>query len=602
MRIIEKNKDFIDKALNAISANEFFKTLTITQRENIVSKVAVFEEYEDGEYLVRLGESGDSLLVIIEGIVSVLIGEGEEHFEISRLEESQMIGEMALVLNENRTASCVSLGKTQVLKLSKEVFKKIISAIPEACFSMMQLLAHRLKRSSKMPVLSDYCSITQLPEPETLRLLPVSFIQRHRVVPLKKNKNNVTIGYCDVFDKALLDSVRRFIPGVILNPARIELDYFNQILKCYGGELAVNDNVESDKRKSSSIEELLKRLVEEGGSDLHISAQQIPRWRIDGLMREISGFGKIKTDEVLHLLEHMISPAISAQFNETGDADFAFSTDDRSRFRINLLRDSNGVSAVFRHIPNNIMSLEELGMPDILRVWAEHPKGLILVTGPTGSGKSTTLAAMIDHINRLKNCHILTIEDPIEYVHVSNSSLVNQREVSVHTSSFSRALKAALREDPDVVLVGEMRDLETVSMALETANTGHLVLATLHTSTAINTVNRIIEQFPSDSQQQIRKSLCDNLIGVCCQRLCRKVGGGRVPAYEIMNMDYAMSNLIREGKTHMLETAIITGHGKGNRLFNDTLVKLVKLGKITKQEALSQTSDAEDLIRKFSSM
>jgi len=241
-------------------------------------------------------------------------------------------------------------------------------------------------------------------------------------------------------------------------------------------------------------------------------------------------------------------------------------------------------------------------MPDILRVWAEHPKGLILVTGPTGSGKSTTLAAMIDHINRLKNCHILTIEDPIEYVHVSKSSLVNQREVSVHTSSFSRALKAALREDPDVVLVGEMRDLETVSMALETANTGHLVLATLHTSTAINTVNRIIEQFPSDSQQQIRKSLCDNLIGVCCQRLCRKVGGGRVPAYEIMNMDYAMSNLIREGKTHMLETAIITGHGKGNRLFNDTLVKLVKLGKITKQEALSQTSDAEDLIRKFSSM
>lgn len=247
MRIIEKNKDFIDKALNAISANEFFKTLTITQRENIVSKVAIFEEYEDGEYLVRLGESGDSLLVIIEGIVSVLIGEGEEHFEISRLEESQMIGEMALVLNENRTASCVSLGKTQVLKLSKEVFKKIISAIPEACFSMMQLLAHRLKRSSKMPVLSDYCSITQLPEPETLRLLPVSFIQRHRVVPLKKNKNNVTIGYCDVFDKALLDSVRRFIPGAILNPARIELDYFNQILKCYGGELAVNDNGESDK-------------------------------------------------------------------------------------------------------------------------------------------------------------------------------------------------------------------------------------------------------------------------------------------------------------------------------------------------------------------
>ena len=209
------------------------------------------------------------------------------------------------------------------------------------------------------------------------------------------------------------------------------------------------------------------------------------------------------------------------------------------------------------------------------------------------------MAAIIDYINRTRECHILTIEDPIEFVHKSKNSLVNQREVNVHTKTFSRALKAALREDPDVVLVGEMRDLETISMAVETANTGHLVLATLHTSTAMSTVNRIVDQFPAESQEQIRTALADNLIGVCCQTLCKKIGGGRVAALEVLNMDYAMGNMIREGKTHMLASAMITGSAKGNKILNDDLIRLIKTGKITKEEAYMHSVDISDLQRKI---
>jgi twitching motility protein PilT len=240
---------------------------------------------------------------------------------------------------------------------------------------------------------------------------------------------------------------------------------------------------------------------------------------------------------------------------------------------VNLLRDHHGVSAVLRHIPNTIFTLEELGMPEILRKWCEAPKGLVLITGPTGSGKSTTLAAMIDHINRTEEVHILTIEDPIEFVHQSKKALVNQR--------------------------GEMRDLETISMALETANTGHLVMGTLHTATAMSTVDRIIDQFPAESQEQIRSVLADNLLGVCCQTLCRKIGGGRIPALEILAMDYATANQIREGKTQMLASTMATGKARGNRLLCDDLVRLVQQDKITKEEALSNSVDQREMAKRL---
>ena len=596
MQVLEKNQEIIDLANQAFDKNDFFKPLSLAQRTQIITKAAIFEKYNDGEYVVKTGDPSDFLFIIVKGTISVLVGEGEEQFEVSRLTVSQMLGEMAVILEDKRTASCMASGELIILKLANVVFKKVLAAIPEAGLSMMKILCERLKKASRPPIHRDMTANAPVPPIEVLNYLPLAFMQRHRVIPVKKHDNNLFIGYCDHIEDNLKQNIERMIPALSIEFALMDVAFFNKVMQSYSGE---NVNKEAVGSGLSNIDDLLKRLVQEGGSDLHLSAGHKPRWRIDGNIRIISGYNELSENEVFDLLKPIMRKASIENFDKTGDEDFAYSMDEQSRFRINLLRDSHGVSAVFRHIPNTIFSLNDLGMPDILRKWAEMPKGLILVTGPTGSGKSTTLAAMIDHINKTRECHILTIEDPIEFVHKSKLSLVNQREVNVHTSSFARALKAALREDPDVVLVGEMRDLETISMAVETANTGHLVLATLHTSTAMSTVNRIVDQYPAESQEQIRTALADNLIGVCCQTLCKKIGGGRVAALEILSMDYAMGNMIREGKTHMLASAMITGQAKGNRILNDDLVRLVKTGKISKDEAKSHTVDQADLARKL---
>lgn len=598
MRVIERNPEILTRANAAFDTNPFFEPLNDTQRDQVIGKAGTIEAYADNEYILKAGDPADFLFVIISGEVSVVVGEGDDQIEISRLERSQMVGELAVILNEKRTASCIARGEVLILKLAREVFRKVVLAVPEASLSMMRILAERLKKTSRPPAHRDYRADSPIPPVEVLRLLPVGFMQRHRVAPVKKQESRVLIGYCDRMDESLLASISNLLPAMKIEPVSIETEYFQKIMQNYGGE-AVSTGQAAGASGITGIDDLLKRLVEEGGSDLHLSAGQVPRWRIDGLIRPIAGFLKLAPREVFQLLEPIMRPDSIEEFNKTGDEDFAYAMDKHSRFRINLLRDHNGVSAVFRHIPNTIFTLEELGMPEILRKWAEAPKGLILVTGPTGSGKSTTLAAMVDHINRNRECHILTIEDPVEFVHQSRKALVNQREVGVHTMSFSRALKAALREDPDVVLVGEMRDLETISMAIETANTGHLVLATLHTSTAMSTINRIVDQFPAESQEQIRAGLADNLLGVCCQTLCRKTGGGRVPALEVLVMDYGMANMVREGKTHMLLTGMTTGQNRGNRLLNDDLARLVRAGKISKEEALSKAVDSADMAKRI---
>ncbi len=598
MRVVDRTPEILTRANAAFDTNPFFEPLSDAQRDQVIGKAGTIEAYADNEYILKAGDPADFLFVIISGEVSVVVGEGDDQIEISRLERSQMVGELAVILNEKRTASCIARGEVLILKLAREVFRKVVLAVPEASLSMMRILAERLKKTSRPPAHRDYRADSPIPPVEVLRLLPIGFMQRHRVAPVKKQENRILIGYCDRMDENLLSSISNLLPAMKIEPVSIESDYFQKIMQNYGGE-AVTTEQAAGGSGIKSIDDLLKRLVEEGGSDLHLSAGQVPRWRIDGLIRPIAGFLKLAPREVFQLLEPIMRPDSIEEFNKTGDEDFAYAMDKHSRFRINLLRDHNGVSAVFRHIPNTIFTLEELGMPEVLRKWAEAPKGLILVTGPTGSGKSTTLAAMVDHINRSRECHILTIEDPVEFVHQSRKALVNQREVGVHTASFSRALKAALREDPDVVLVGEMRDLETISMAIETANTGHLVLATLHTSTAMSTINRIVDQFPAESQEQVRAGLADNLLGVCCQTLCRKIGGGRVPALEVLVMDYGMANMVREGKTHMLLTGMTTGQNRGNRLLNDDLARLVRAGKISKEEAISKAVDSADLAKRI---
>ncbi|HVS14867.1 MAG TPA: type IV pilus twitching motility protein PilT [Thermoanaerobaculia bacterium] len=336
-----------------------------------------------------------------------------------------------------------------------------------------------------------------------------------------------------------------------------------------------------------SAVELLFAMEERGASDLHLGAGEPARLRIDGRLvvcPELDpGSGE---PEMTALLGQLMSERNWEDFRAKNDADFAFEVPGCARFRVSVYRDHRGLTAAIRRIPGDIPSADDLGLSATVRDLARLKDGLVLVTGPTGSGKSTTLAALIDLINEQRAEHIMTIEDPIEFVHRSKGCLVHQRELGRDTPSFKQALKAALREDPDVVLVGEMRDLETVAIALETAETGHLVLGTLHTTTAMSTVERLVDQFPGDRQQQVRTMLAGSLRAVIAQRLLPRVGGGRVAAQEIMVVSPAVSNLIREGKTFQIRSVMQTNRGSGMQPMEDALIDLVRRGLVAPEHAL----------------
>ena len=340
------------------------------------------------------------------------------------------------------------------------------------------------------------------------------------------------------------------------------------------------------------IDALFHAMVKVGASDLHLSVGSPPLVRKDGHMDKLDpAAAPLTAQDLVQLLGPIMPEKNRKEFTEHHDTDFAYEIAGLARFRSNVFADRQGPGAVFRVIPTKILTAEQLGLsPFILQLCALN-KGLVLVTGPTGSGKSTTLCAMIDHINKTRQDHIITIEDPIEFVHPNQKCLINQREVHTHTDSFKAALRAALREDPDIVLVGELRDLETVAIAIETAETGHLVFGTLHTTTAASTVDRIVDQFPADRQEQIRIMLSESLRGVIAQNLCRKIGGGRVAALEVLIATQAVSNLIREGKTFQIPSIMQVGKAIGMVSLNDALMELVTKKLVTPDEAYSKSVD-----------
>ena len=339
------------------------------------------------------------------------------------------------------------------------------------------------------------------------------------------------------------------------------------------------------------INRLLRKMFKMNASDLHLTSGHKPMIRHHGDMKELEGEEVLKQDRMCTLISEIMPPHNASQFDEIHDTDFAHEIAGLARFRVNVFKDRYGMGAVLRQIPMEIVTAEKLGLSKEVLDLCFLSKGLVLVTGPTGSGKSTTLCAMVDYINRHRKDHIITIEDPIEFVHQKKSCLINQREVHVHTKSFSQALRAALREDPDIVLVGEMRDLETIAIAIETAETGHLVFGTLHTTTAASTVDRIIDQFPADRQSQIRTMLSTSLKGVVAQTLCKKIGGGRVAAMETLFVTNAISNLIREGKIFQIPSIMQTGKKQGMVLLNDALFKLVCDKQVEPEEAYVKCVD-----------
>ena len=348
------------------------------------------------------------------------------------------------------------------------------------------------------------------------------------------------------------------------------------------------------------LDAMLRQMVQLGASDLHLSSDSRPIVRLHGAMQPLDGYPSFSANELAEILLEIVDDDAYRDFVENADADFAHAIKGVARFRANYFADRKGMGAVFRQIPMEILTPETIGLPPKVLDLCWLSKGLVLVTGPTGSGKSTTLASMIDFINRNRDDHIITIEDPIEFVHENKRCLVNQREVGRHTRSFKAALRAALREDPDIILVGELRDLETIHIALETAETGHLVFGTLHTTTAPSTVDRLIDQFPGDQQAQIRTMLGESMRGVIGQTLLRRKSGGRVAAYEVLLHTSAIGNLIREGKTHQLKNTMQVSKDKGMQNLNDHLLQLVKDDVVEPREAYLKAVDKHNLLQMFS--
>jgi len=341
-----------------------------------------------------------------------------------------------------------------------------------------------------------------------------------------------------------------------------------------------------------AINQLFHAMCGAGASDLHLCVGATPMIRKDGHMQPIDPAAPALTgDDLAQLLAPIMPEKNRREYSDRHDTDFAYEIPGLARFRSNVFADRRGPGAVFRVIPTKIISAEQLGLSSHILHLCSLNKGLVLVTGPTGSGKSTTLCAMIDYVNRTRQDHIITIEDPIEFVHANQKCLINQREVHTHTDSFKQALRAALREDPDIILVGELRDLETVAIAIETAETGHLVFGTLHTTTAASTVDRVIDQFPADRQSQIRIMLSESLRGVIAQTLCRKIGGGRVAALEVLIATQAVSNLIREGKTFQIPSIMQVNKAHGMVTLNDALMDLVSKKVVAPEEAMAKAVD-----------
>ncbi len=341
----------------------------------------------------------------------------------------------------------------------------------------------------------------------------------------------------------------------------------------------------------AQIDAFFKLMNTQGASDLHMVAGQQPVLRVHGDMERVK-YAVMENNELKAMLYEIVPEERVKHFEETGDVDFAYEIPGLARYRGNLFNQRNGIGAVFREIPSDILTIKQLGLPSVISRLSTLPKGLVLVTGPTGSGKSTTLAAIIDEVNKNRKDHILTIEDPIEFVHRSQNCVVNQREVGVHTRTFAAALRGALREDPDVILVGEMRDLETIALAMEAAMTGHLVFATLHTLNASKTVDRVIEIFPASQQAQVRSTLADALKAVVSQTLFKRVDiKGRVAALEILICTPAVRNLIRDAKTYQIPSTMQTGKKYGMQTLDDAIMEILQKGMISPDDAYTNSID-----------
>ena len=608
MNAVEMTNELRGVISKMLAHTLFFGSLDTPERIASVVNSASLLQLEPGEPLFRQGDASDAFFLLVGGEAAFQFLRDGEAIEIARVGPPEIVGDVAVVLEEPHNASLVACETLLALRFAAPAFRQMFQQVPGFGVAIARGMASRLKElSGRVPL--PLREPKGAPDPGVVGLLPLGFLQRHRVLPLESKGNSLTLGFVDDPTSQALEGVRQLLPGVVLRPVSITSRFFDETLGTLSGAgqwgiaeaappaYATATAPSSAPARSPDLEGWVRRMAAEGVSDLHLTEGRRPRWRLDGRLLEIADAAAPGVGAVQALLEPALNDRRLAEFKESQDVDFGYAVPGVARLRVNMYREHHGVSAAMRLISGKILNFEQLGLPEELARFCERPKGLVLVTGPTGSGKSTTLAAMIDHVNRTRPVHVITIEDPIEFVHDNQTAMVTQREIGSHAAGFQRALRAALREDPDVILVGEMRDAETVQLALEAANTGHLVFSTLHTNSAVTTVDRIVELFDSSRQEQIRSSLAETLLGVVSQTLCRRNGGGRVAALEVLVVNHAVSNLIREGKTSQLVTVMQTGRKDGNRLMSAELAALVRGGVVSREEAMSRSAEPKELER-----
>ncbi len=593
------SEDLLNKLVEGLGRSPWFKKLQREQLETII-KVSEILGVDADETIVEAGAPSDAFFLLLKGEITI---ESEDRnrgrtVELGRIKAPFVFGEVGLLLEHARTATVVATSESLLMRLSREAFFKLFHSIEEFRTAVTRGLAGRLAAVSAMTLPDEEIQSPDF-DPETSRLLPMSFIERYQLLPLSLKGETLRVGFLDSPTPPVLSALRERIPSLSFEPVRIGRADFERILEEIRPRHVGRTTSVLAVSAGEKLTGLVQRVIAEGASDLHLPPQRRPHWRLDGDLLPIEEEEPLGREEALELMRPVMHQRNLEEFEEKWDSDFAIGLEDIGRFRVNVYRTSLGVNAALRPIPTHIRTLEELGMPAVLKKLALLPNGLIVIAGATGSGKSTTLAAMIDSINRSRRCHILTLEDPIEFIHEEDLAILDQREVGLHVSSFARGLRAGLREDPDIILVGEMRDPETVALALEAANTGHLVLTTLHTNSAMTTIERIVDMFPGDARSEVRTTLSEVLRGVACQTLVKRRDAGRLAAMEILVATPAVANLIREDKSQQLANAMVSGAREGSRLLNDSLAALVRERKVLKDEALRSTANPEDLLRRL---
>lgn len=636
--------DFKQWVVNAFRQSPLFATVDGASMGKVMS-LARLQEYEIGERILTAGDTPEGFWVLLMGEAKTEVPHAEtnEPVEVATLRANDSVGELGMLLQQPRAATVTCTKQSYALAFDTRGFDYLVDRIPGFSKQLAKAVADRLGATTSKSEFRTAEEFDIQPTPELVGLIPAEAIVKHRLIPINRDDRNVTVGFVDSPSQELVQRVRVSLGDLEPRIVRIRMADFDRLVEAFnlapkpapvaapaapqapsapigvpiGVALATQadddepQKLKRKKRKRTStgshrsvvarieqmdrIRKVIEQMPSANASDLHLSAGNPPRWRIDGELYELPDFPALGEEEALDLFEQVMPDTAIAEFNKYHDCDFAFAIEGLARFRANVFRDDKGVGAVLRLIPMDVWSMEKLGLPKAARGFCDLHQGLVLVCGPTGSGKSTTLASMIDHINNTRRSHVVTLEDPIEYVHTSKMSLVTQREVGNNTTSFTRGLRASLREDPDIVLVGELRDRETLELALKTAQTGHLVFGTLHTSTAIGTVDRIIDMFPVDQHNQVRSVLADMLKGVISQHLCKRIGGGRVAAYEVLVGGSAVGACIRQGKNHQIATVMTTNRADGHRQLNDELWDLVRSRAIEPLEAIKHTDDKKDL-------